>query len=88
MGGGGLIHDGAGAAVEVAVDLGPLHELAGVDLLLEGLGVHEVVIHAVALLTAGLAGRVAGGEERAWHLAHQPLSQGGLACARGGREDQ
>ena len=51
------------AAVEVAVDLGPLDELAPLDLLLEGHGVDEAVVDAVLLLPARAAGGVADRED-------------------------
>jgi len=56
------LHLGASRAVEIAVDLGPLHELVQFDQLLERLAADEVVLAAVLLAGAGLSGGVGNAE--------------------------
>src|SRR5690606_41490069 len=67
----GHVHRGLGAAVEVAVDLGPLHELPALDATLEGLHVDELVVDAVALGPPRVPGGDAHRAVRLGEVRHQ-----------------
>src|SRR5690606_18866062 len=84
----GHVDRGLRAAVEVAVNLGPLHELAPLDAPLEGLDVDELVVDAVALGAAGIPGGDAHREVGLRQLLHEPPGEGGLSCPGGRGEEQ
>ena len=70
------------------MDLGPFHQLPPVDLLLEGEGVDELVVDAVLLLAARLAGGDADAEARLGVVLHQAPGEGGLPRAGGTGKDE
>mmetsp|Transcript_17495 Transcript_17495/g.52242 ORF Transcript_17495/g.52242 Transcript_17495/m.52242 type:complete len:212 (+) Transcript_17495:329-964(+) len=81
-----LLHGLEGRAVDVAVHLRVLYEVAVGDRVSDLILGGEVVVHAVLLARPGLPRRVGDGEaEAAREFAHQALDQGALADA--GRPD-
>ena len=74
-------------AVEVAVDLGVLEQLAGGDLLQELLARHEVVVDALVLSLAGGAGGHRRGAHHGLAAIDGAVDHGVLADTRGAGED-
>jgi hypothetical protein len=82
-----LLHRGARGAVVVAMNLGPLEEIAVVDHLAEGIGGDEPVLAAVLFLAAGRAGGVGDRHHQAGVDLQQGLDEAGLAGAGRGGDD-
>src|SRR5690606_12345579 len=74
----GVVDHLDGGAVVVAVDLGPLGELAGVAHREERLDRDEVVLDAVLLVAAGGARRVARADDQPRHPLEQRAAQAAL----------
>src|SRR6516225_2056135 len=87
-GGAHSVDDRLRAAIKVPMNLGPLYELAEVDLFLEGQRIDEVVVLSVLLRSSGWPGGVADREHCIRQLPHQAKREARLSRSRRSGENQ